>query len=62
MPKQALNFIKMNNEVLDKYQQSDDTKREPVVVKPTYEVKEKESNYFSNNDISPVKRSDNYYE
>jgi hypothetical protein len=32
------------------------------MIRDESEVKSKESNYFTNNDISPVKKSDNYYE
>lgn len=58
-PSKALNFIRMNNQILNKY--SKESKRDFIVIQDSSDGKPKDSNYFTNNDISPVKNND-YYE
>lgn len=54
MPSKALEFIKMHNEALNRYDQVEQSKS--PILKEKSAGKEKES-YFTNNDISPVKRN-----
>lgn len=61
VPNKALNFININNELLRKYEKTEEPKKELIMIQDASEVRQKDSNYFTNNDISPVKRTD-YYE
>ena len=73
-PSKALNFIRMNNQILSKY--SEESRKDFIVIQDSSDSKPKDGNdsrpkdgndsrpkdsYFTNNDISPVKNND-YYE
>lgn len=60
-PSKALNFIRMNNQILNKYERTEESKKDFIVIQDNSDLKPKDSNYFTNNDISPVKQND-YYE
>lgn len=49
----------MNNQLLSKY--SEEGKKDPIVIQDSADPRPKDSNYFTNNDISPVKNNE-YYE
>ena len=48
-PSKALNFIKMNNQFLSKYENSEESKRDYISIKESVHNQSSNKDYFSNN-------------